>query len=99
MAYIKWRRNRPFVYKSTRETETIITTKKGKPSARDGKQKIVSDYLGSYQRYREARPCGTFESLVKNETRLKWMAEYPDRLKMLHLIDEGVYQKFERDRS
>lgn len=94
MTYIKWRRGNPFVYKSERvkEFKTVgyETTEK---------EVVKSRYLGTYRSYREKRPNGTFESIVKTETRLNWLAKHPERLNMLNSIDEEVYREFERQRS
>lgn len=94
MTYIKWKREKPFVYRSERSKTFVVVD-----FETIEKQRVKSVYLGTYQKYREKKPNGTFESLVKPETRLKWMAEKPDRLKSLHLIDERVYREFERTRS
>ena len=94
MAYIKWKRRRPFVYRS--ERTTIF---EGIGSETIEKTKVRSVYLGSYRKYRENKPNGTFDSLVKPETRLKWMAKHPERLTYLHLIDEEIYKAFEGSRK
>ena len=98
MANIKWRRGKPFVYKSERVKAFDITDDNGIKTLNE-QSKVKSIYLGTYENYRKKHPCGKFDTLVKSKTRLDWMSEYPDRLKTLHTIDEEVYREFERNRS
>ena len=98
MAYIKWRRDRPFVYRSIRETLIEITTENGRHSAKDGKQKVTTEYLGSYQKYREVRPCGRYSDMICSETLLKMIAGNQERLDILQSIDAEVALKFEEGR-
>lgn len=95
MAYIKWRRNRPYVYKSVRETEFTTKERNGRYEATEV-EKVVSHYLGSYQSYRTERPCGSYVDIMSSEKLLAMMAGHQDKLTILMSIDAAVYLEFER---
>jgi len=93
MAYIKWKRGSPFVYKSERITVyTEINSEVIETS------KVRSKYLGTYRKYRENRPNGQYTQLMTSEGRLKMLANDPEHAGILDRIDEEVYTEFENRR-
>lgn len=95
MAYLKWRRNRPYVYQSDRVTEH--TTNEAREVFET--EKVKSQYLGSYRKYRENRPLGTFDSLIPSKKLLDMMTERPARFEILQTIDKEVYAEFQRTQA
>ena len=74
MVMIKWIDDKPYVYKSK-----VFDS---------GEQKDV--YQGTYKEYRQKNPGRTFNDDVKLSTIAKWIDMYPDRIKLLLLIDAEV---------
>lgn len=87
MAYIKWRRKKPFVYRSSREKQHEVKLEEGMYKVRDLEDRIKSEYLGGYRDYRMKRPCGSYKNLIKPEKVLKMMADERWKLDMLSQID------------
>ena len=95
MAYIKWKRRRPFVYKSVRERRFKAEyDPEGNIRVKTLKDRIKSEYLGSYRDYRMNHPCGTYERLIKAETVLNMMAGEKWKLDMLSEIDREINEKY-----
>lgn len=74
MAYIKWIKSQPFVYKS-------LTSK-------TGHQRDV--YISTYREYRYNKPSGRFEDMVKPQTVLLWVARLQWRINLLKQIDTEI---------
>ena len=95
MAYIKWKRRRPFVYKSVRETRYKIEyDPEGSTKVKTLEDQIKTEYLGSYRDYRINRPCGSYKSLIKAEKILGMMAGEKWKLDMLSEIDREINEKY-----
>lgn len=94
MAFVKWRRKKPYVYKSTRERPFKAEyDSEGNIRVRTREDQIKSEYLGSYENYRMKRPCGGYERLIKPEKIIKMMANEMWKLDIL----SGIDKEFERD--
>jgi len=113
MAYIKWRRNQPYMYRSERETVFKTTMKNGRYETEET-EKVTSTYLGSYRKYRAARPCGDYTDILSSEKLLpcgdytdilssekllKMMAKETEKLAVLKTIDEEVRTDFEEGKK
>jgi len=98
MAYIKWRRMKAFVYRSERETVFKATMKNGRYETEET-EKVTSTYLGSYRKYRAARPCGDYTDILSSEKLLKMMAKETEKLAVLKTIDEEVRTDFEEGKK
>lgn len=85
MAYIKWRKSKPFVYKSERVTEFRIVDYEVVE-----RRLVKSVYLGTYESYRSNRPNGAWTDMMKPEARLKMLAT-PERANLLTSIDEAAH--------
>lgn len=96
MAHIKWRRGKPYIYTSARKRESHIAKEHGTYVAKLDTEKIVSKYHGSYQAYREKRPCGDYTRLLTSKAQLTLIAKHPERLELLRSIDADVHRRFER---
>ena len=97
MVNIKWRgkdKDKPFVYRSERAKTFKVV---GYETIE--KPVVKSVYLGTYRDYRYKRPNGTFDQIMTSKARLNMMSEHPERLKILHLIDETIRAEFERKRA
>jgi len=95
MAYIKWRRNQPYMYRSERMTAFKSEMRNGRYETIET-EKVTSTYLGSYRKYRAARPCGDYTDILSSEKLLKMMAKETAKLAILKSIDEEVRTDFER---
>jgi hypothetical protein len=95
MTYIKWKRRRPFVYKSVRERRFKAESDHGgNISIRTLEDRIKSEYLGSYESYRMNKPCGSYTNMMKAKKVLDMLADERWKLDMLARIDAEAHEKY-----
>jgi len=94
MVYIKWKRRRPFVYRSAREKRFGTEYDSKGYRVKTLKDRIKSEYQGSYRKYRMNKPCGSYKTLIKAEKLLDMMAGEKWKLDMLSEIDREINEKY-----